>query len=83
VITEAEVSHGKIAKIGDRVKHFGQRYTGCATATIVGFERMEGHYWRGKQWVKVVVEIDPKDSGMYGTRWDWDRTELVPGPEEL
>lgn len=61
---------GRIAVIGDRVKHYGQRYGyGTGTATIVGFSSsIEGHD-------KVLVENDGHTG--YGTEWDADRTELV------
>ncbi len=78
-ITEATVMYGETARIGSRVKHYGQRYTGSATATVVGFRRAgpdEGY--RG-DWIKVLVEHDSeKTVHDFEGGWDWDRTELVP-----
>jgi hypothetical protein len=61
--------------VGDRVKHFGQRYTGGPTATLVGFE-LDSDY---EVW-KAVVTPDPRDPGSYGTRWDLDRTIRIFPP---
>jgi hypothetical protein len=82
-ITEATVCRGDVARIGSRVKHYGQRWTGCATATVVGFrdvghaspDRVEG-YLR-PSWIKVLVKPD-RPNGPYGNTWDWDRTEVAP-----
>lgn len=77
-ITSAEVMYRETARIGSRVKHYGQRYTGCATATVIGFYHPGGS-WRGKPWVKVLVAHDsPKTVYNFSDGWDWDRTELAP-----
>lgn len=90
-ITEAKVLHGVTVCVGSRVKHFGQRYTGSATATVEGFIDV-GHasldrrsdYLRSS-WIIVLVRPDnPNESyGSYPKRedglreWDWDRTEAA------
>jgi hypothetical protein len=79
-ITEATVMRGQVVRIGSRVKHWGQRWTGCATATVVGFERAgdtPNPLGFAPDWVKVLVEPDSEPS-MYGSAWDWDRTEVAP-----
>jgi hypothetical protein len=69
--------YGEHASIGSRVKHYGQRYTGSATATIIGFYHEPGAFFRGKPWVKVLLEHDEPNA--YDQRdWDWDRTEIAP-----
>lgn len=74
-ITEAEVMYGETARVGDRVKHFGERFTGLATATVVGFNRCGDI--RPSQ-IKVIVKPDNPDSPYASLPgWDWDRTELV------
>jgi protein-disulfide isomerase-like protein with CxxC motif len=84
-MTEATVMNGETAEIGSRVKHYGQRYTGCATATVVGFSEetfddltgAQKAVYDGHPGVKVYVE--PVSEGdVYGSVWDWDRTELAP-----
>lgn len=83
-IREATVLRGDVARIGSRVKHYGQRWTGCATATVVGF-RDVGHaspdheegYLR-PSWIRVAVKPDAEVGTVYGTEWDWDRTEVAP-----
>jgi hypothetical protein len=78
-ITSAEVMYRETAEIGSRVKHYGQRYTGAATATVVGFRIEPGHSYRGKPWIKVLVEHDdPLTFYNFDDGWDWDRTELAP-----
>lgn len=83
-ITSAEVLGRKTVKVGSRVKHFGQRYTGCATATVLGF-RDVGHESpdhdgdaRLPSWIKVLVEHDASPSGYdRPDGWDADRTEVA------
>jgi hypothetical protein len=91
-ITEAKVLQSDTARIGSRVKHYGQRYIGCATATVEGFIDV-GHespdarpdYLR-PSWIIVLVRPDNPDEfyGSYPKRedglreWDWDRTEVAP-----
>ena len=70
-LSEATVMYGETARIGSRVKHFGQRFTGCATATVTGFREQDG-------WVKVLVDHDNPESAHNFPAWDWDRTELAP-----
>lgn len=91
-ITEAKVLRSATARVGSRVKHYGQRYTGCATATVEGFLDV-GHaspdarpdYLR-PSWIIVLVRTDNPDE-FYGSHpkrddglreWDWDRTEVAP-----
>ncbi len=76
-ITEATVRQKKVVRIGDRVKHFGQRYTSNGTATVIGFydNGSPGH-----PWIKVLVKTK-RPTGIYEDigqtqGWDWDRTEL-------
>lgn len=79
-ITEAEIMYGDVARIGSRVKHYGQRYTTGPTATIIGFYHEPGSSYRGKPWVKVLVEHDnPESAYAFDDGWDWDRTEMRPG----
>lgn len=70
--TRAAVLNGT-AQIGSRVKHYGQRFTGEATATVTGFSRDQttGH-------LMVLVSHDNPSNGydMPGG-WSLDRTELV------
>lgn len=73
-ITEATVMYKKVAKIGDRVKHFAQRYGNPGTATVGGFYVDPEAPKLG--WIKVRVKPD-NPSSCYGNTWDWDRTELV------
>jgi hypothetical protein len=78
-ITETTVMRGETARIGSRVKHYGQRWTGRATATVVGFRRVgDGPNPMGvrEDWIMVVVEPDSEPNS-YGRAWDWDRTELI------
>lgn len=79
-IETATVMYRKEAVIGSRVKHYGERFTGCATATIVGFEEQDYSY-RGVPWIKVLVKQDRPS--LYGDRWDWDRTEIAPELNDL
>lgn len=73
----ATVMGGRTVRVGDTVKHFGQRFTGCATARVVGFETIG-------TWVRVRVEyIDGYREAGYGTTWDWDRTEVAPSVKAL
>ena len=74
-ITEAVVIGGRVARIGDRVKHFGERFTGDATATVIGFNQL-GQV--GPSRIKVIVKPDSPNS-VYASfpGWDWDRTELI------
>jgi hypothetical protein len=37
MITETVVMYRQVANVGSRVKHYGQPWTGCATATVTGF----------------------------------------------
>jgi hypothetical protein len=79
-ITEATVMYRETAKIGDRVKHYGMRWPEAydGVAVITGFTADEDHLYRGKPWVMVHVEYDPgRNTTLYGTSWDWDRTELI------
>ncbi len=85
-ITEAEVMLGDVARVGSRVKHFGQRYTEWATATVVGFQSIgdpgvENPMGFRDGWIKVLVEPD-SDRDVYGLEWDWDRTELAVDLED-
>lgn len=67
-IDRATVMYGGAAYVGSRVKHYGQRWTGCATATVLGF---------AEEGLRVHVRLD--DAAAWpGTVWDWDRTELAP-----
>lgn len=75
-ITEALVMFQGVARIGSRVKHWGQRYTESATATVVGFTARPQH--SDRHWIRVQVKPDKGDGGLYGTEWDWDRTEIRP-----
>jgi hypothetical protein len=73
-ITEVEVMYGQVVHRGSRVKHFGQRYTCWATATVVGFYYHEGR-------IKVLLKHDDPDEPYNFTGgWDADRTELTPDP---
>lgn len=67
----AAIMHGYTVLIGDRVKHFGQRYGyGNGTATVVGFKYDENGN------LKVLIEPDGGHSA-YGNEWDADRTEAI------
>jgi len=72
-ITEATVMYGETAKIGSRVKHYAERYTPYATATVTGFS----HDSKSHSWVKVHIKHDNPGT-VYSSPWDWDRTELTP-----
>ncbi len=75
-ITSAEVMFGKRVEVGARVKHWGQRYTPFATATVIGFYHAEG--FSPQPWVKVLVEHDHTDTAYnFPAGWDWDRTEVA------
>jgi hypothetical protein len=76
-ITSAEIMYREQATIGSRVKHYGQRYTGCATATIIGFRLATPREMSPRTWVKVLVEHD-EPNAYDQWDWDWDRTELAP-----
>ena len=84
-ITEAEIMYGDVARIGSRVKHYGQRYTSGPTATVVGFVRIgdpgvPNPMGFRNGWIKVLVEHDnPESVYAFDDGWDWDRTELPPG----
>lgn len=73
--------NGQRARVGSRVKHFGERYTGGATATVVGFCTDRSGAYRQQPWIKVLINPDAPESafGRQGLEhgWDWDRTELV------
>jgi hypothetical protein len=71
-IMEAKVMFRQVAQLGSRVKHYAQRWTGCATATVIGFKDVG----EGRPWIRVLVEPDKPDQ--YGNEWDWDRTEIAP-----
>lgn len=65
-----------VITVGNRVKAWWQDYGHLlGTGTVIGFEADE----RG--WIKVVVDSDRPDplAGGNPVRWDWDRTERVPG----
>lgn len=77
------VMYGNQVSIGDFVRHYRERWTGLATARVVGFEIDDSGDFR-YPWVKVLVEridvrgnptgkVDPLDKD----RWDWDRTETA------
>lgn len=72
--------YGDTAQIGSRVKHYGQRYTGCATATVTGFVRAgdtPNPMGYRDDWIKVLVDHDSDESAYaFKDGWDWDRTEL-------
>ena len=72
-LSEAVVVDGKVILIGDRVRHYGQRYNFAeGTATVVAC----GHCPERSDWIMVEVKPDqPLDS--YGVCWDWDRTVFV------
>lgn len=70
-ITEAIVMYQRVARRGDRVKHFGQRWA-PSTATVTGF-RNDGT--SVKPWIMILVQPDNPDS-VYGNTFDWDRTEV-------
>ena len=80
-IREAEVMHSMTARIGSRVRHAGQQYTGRATATVTGFttdDTMHDTEHPGHPWIKVLVEHDKPCSGYDSLLgWDWDRTLLI------
>lgn len=68
------VCHAHTARVGDRVRHYGQRYNYReGTATITGFE--VGPQGYPCDWVKVLVQEDAPS--VYGSSWDWDRTVVV------
>jgi hypothetical protein len=74
-IRRARVMSGETAEVGSRVKHYAQRWTGCATATVVGFSIAD----KPAAWVRVHVEHDSAVSAeQYPSPWDWDRTEIAP-----
>jgi hypothetical protein len=76
-IQHAPVMSGDVAVVGSRVKHYAQRFTGCATATVVGFSIADKP--TRSAWVSVHVEHDSAVSAeQYPSPWDWDRTELAP-----
>jgi hypothetical protein len=65
-----------VACIGSRVRHYGQRYTPWATATVIGF-RSDREI--GRPWIKVLVKHDRPGGGYdFPDGWDWDRTQLAP-----
>lgn len=69
------VMYGDKIQVGDRVKHYGQRFTGSATATVTGFEIIDDPRLWNYPWVKVHVKRDNPDSQAYPSPWDWDRVE--------
>lgn len=70
-ITQAVIMYNQVAVVGSRVKHWAQRYTEFATATVEGF------YEEASGKGKVRVKPD-KPNDTFGNTWDWDRTELAP-----
>lgn len=76
--------YGKTVRVGSRVKHYSQRYTPYATATVRGFCDV-GHRspdWDGDTrlpfWIKVLVEHDDeRNAAQYPNGWDWDRTQVA------
>ncbi len=78
-IRRAEVMMEKTVVVGDRVRHYGQRFTSRATATVTGFsiaEDMRDTEHPGRPWVKIHVDQDAPGS-WHKDEWDWDRTVLV------
>jgi hypothetical protein len=76
----AEVTGRQTVKVGDRVRHSGQRFTGAATATITGFSvdpSMHDTDHPGRSWVKIHVVQDQQRGMWPKDEWDWDRTVLV------
>ncbi len=76
-ITSARVMYRRVAEIGTRVRHYAQRYTPWATATVVGFYKQPGH-----DWIRVLVEPDRPGNrdGLQAGDWDWDRTIVESDP---
>jgi hypothetical protein len=78
-ITEVTVMGGQLVTRGARVKHYAQRFTGCATATVTGFYNAgtEKHPW-------IMVLITGDDPNEYFSEcgqirgWDYDRTQVAP-----
>lgn len=63
------------ARIGSRVKHYGQQYTSYSTATVIGFKNVGTDE---RPWIKVLVEHDSDESAYaFKDGWDWDRTEVI------
>lgn len=80
MIVRARVCYNEVVRVGDRVRHYGQRYNYSeGTATITGFRELgpEDGYrtGTGEPWVKILVDED-RDS-LYGGEWDYDRTVKV------
>jgi hypothetical protein len=78
-IQEVAVLHRDTVRRGDRVKHWAQRYTGCATATVIGFYN-EGT--AANPWMMVLVSGDNPENYFSEAGlergWDYDRTQLAP-----
>jgi hypothetical protein len=73
-ITEAMVMYRKVVTRGSRVKHFGEGFTGEATATVVGFYNEGTPQWPA---IKVIIKPDRPDNLYAGfPAWDQDRVVL-------
>jgi hypothetical protein len=71
MITEAIVMHSETAHIGDRVKHFGQRYgNGEGTAEVTGFREEDGN-------IIVLVKPDNPNNGFPLPGWMGRRQDRV------
>jgi len=69
-ITSAMAMGDKMIEPGGRVKHYGERHTGSATATVVGF-----YHDPNTPHLQVRVKLDSQNCS-YGNTWDLDRTEV-------
>jgi hypothetical protein len=76
-VDRATVLGGTI-RVGSRVKHYGQRWTGYATATVTEIH-VEVPGFR-PDWARVTVRQDD-DVNWPTSVWDWDRTEVAPDRE--
>jgi hypothetical protein len=74
-VDSATVLGDRTVQVGSRVKHYGQRWTGCATATVIAIN-VDVPGFR-PDWARIAVRQD--DNANWPTSvWDWDRTEVAP-----
>lgn len=67
-----------VVRRGDRVKHYSQRWTGCATATVIGFYNERG---ATNPWMRVLALGDNPSEYFsqlgHDRGWDYDRTQAA------